>query len=302
MNCFDWENRVSDYLDGSLTSPLKLAADEHVESCASCSMRYNHYRLILSSVSNQPRNPLPLIIRKAPLSSAGVPASRNKRPRLRDSLKFWSTIPWYLRTPIISGGIVLLISLAFSAGPRLLALYDGRVERSLTEYGNEMMPGDGTGAASAARLARGNLTATAAAPGGTVEEADDFSSSEGGGDAEDDTPALKTGASQTWRFNLKTDSPHEVRAKIVEILTRLKVPATTPGIGGIEAPGGIQFDLMVPQAIIQDLKQALEKIAPEPPKELADSPFGETFTWYKKKSAKPLPAGQTHVVIWLAQI
>jgi hypothetical protein len=82
----------------------------------------------------------------------------------------------------------------------------------------------------------------------------------------------------------------------------LKVPANTPGIGGIEAPGGIQFDLIVPQTIIPDLKQALEKIAPAPPKELADSPFGETFTWYKKKTKTPIAVGQTHLVIWLAQI
>ena len=85
------------------------------------------------------------------------------------------------------------------------------------------------------------------------------------------------------------------------ILTDLKIPANTPGIGGIEAPGGIQFDLIVPQTVIPDLKQALEKIAPAPPKDQEGSPFGETFTWYKKKSKNPLAVGQTHVVIWLAQ-
>lgn len=307
MNCFDWQNRASDYLDGSLAANFKREADEHLEKCDDCGEKYKHYRLLLSSISSQPRNPLPATVRKAPL--AVVPPLR--KMGFRDRLRKWSEAPWYIRVPVEGGGIVLIVSLAVSAGPRFRSFYERKVERSLTEY-NEGFGNDEADDSGSAHLGRGKQAETAAAGAPPAAQTDDFSSSEGdssddsadaGDDGNDDEPAVvKATSSDTWRFNLKTDSPHEVRTKIVEILQGLNVPPNTAGIGGIEAPGGIQFDLIVPQVIIPDLKAALEKIAPAAPKELEDSPFGETFTWYKKKSRSPVPAGQTHVVIWLAQI
>jgi hypothetical protein len=306
MNCFDWQNRTSEYLDGSLMGPAKREADEHLEGCESCNARYNHYRTILGSISSQPRAVLPLSIRKDPLSTvAATPEGGKKRGLpLRQRARKWLDLPWWVRIPIEAASIVAVIILAISTGPRIRALYERKIEKSLTEFGDDLSSGD-TETAASGQLARGNVPA-ANAPA-APSAADDFSSGEGDSEAagdneEDDTPVVKAGSSETWRFNLKTDSPHDVRTKIVNILTDLKIPSNTPGLQGIEAPGGIQFDLIVPQAVIPDLKQALEKIAPAPPKELEDSPFGETFTWYKRKSKNPLAAGQTHVVIWLAQI
>jgi hypothetical protein len=300
MNCFDWQNRASDYLDGALIASLKREADEHLESCDSCNTRHKHYRLVLTSIASQPRNALPVAIRKTPLALA----VRDRKIRLSDRIGLWSTLPWYARIPLEGAGIVLLISLAISAGPRLRALYERRMERSLTEYSEGF--GDADSAATTATLGRGNVVAAAdpnAAQAAVDPSSDDFAGGEGGGDAAGDSDSpVKAGAAETWRFNLKTDSPLDVRTKIQKILTDLKVPSSTPGIGGIEAPGGIQFDILVPQGVVVDLKQALEKIAPPPMKELEDSPIGETFTWYKNKSKHPLPAGQTHVVIWLSQI
>ncbi len=298
MNCFDWQNRASDYLDGTLMGSFKREADDHLEGCETCNTRYKHYRLVLTSIASQPRNALPVAIRKTPLAAS----IRNKKIRFSDRIGLWSTVPWYVRVPLEGAGIVVLISVAISAGPRLRALYEKRMERSLTEYSEGL--GETDSASETANLGRGNVVGTAgpgaAAQPGADSSADDFAGGEGG-DSDSDAP-VKAGAAETWRFNLKTDSPLDVRTKIQKILTDLKVPSSTPGIGGIEAPGGIQFDLLVPQSVVVDLKQALEKTAPPPVKELEDSPFGETFTWYKNKSKHPLPAGQTHVVIWLSQI
>jgi hypothetical protein len=311
MNCFDLQNRASDYLDGTLIASLKREADQHLEDCAKCSTRHKHYRLLLTSVASQPRIALPVAIRKAPLAEArgSSQGPKDKRFRIREKIKLWSTAPWYIRVPVEGAGIVLAISLAVSAGPKLRALYERKVERSLTEYNEGFSSDPSDSGEKTAQLSRGNTTA----PGGDSQSAvgsDDFGSSEGNESAADSdtenedeqTTVIKAGASETWRFNLKTDSPHDVRTKIVQILADLNVPPATPGIGGIEAPGGIQFDLLIPRESVPDLKTALQKIAPIAPKDAEDTPMSETFTWYKTKSKLALPAGQTHVVIWLSQI
>lgn len=306
MNCFDWQNRVSDYLDGSLMAAVKREADEHLEKCEECSSHHKHFRQILSSVTAQPRSTLPVSLRKAPLAAA-PPIGKIPFP---ERIRRWSELAWYVRVPLEGAGIVVLISVAISAGPKLRTFYERKIERSLTEY-SEGFGGENAENAASTALGRGNLTGSEKQVGAPTGGAtDDFAGSEGDsetdtsdtGDDDGDPQVVKATSSDTWRFNLKTDSPHDVRTKIVKILEDLKVPASTPGIGGIEAPGGIQFDLVVSQSIVPELKQQLEKIAPAAPTDLADSPFGETFTWYKKRSKSPVPAGQTHVVIWLAQI
>jgi hypothetical protein len=311
VNCFDWQNRASEYLDGSLIGNLKREADEHVESCEDCGTRHKHYRLLLSSIASQPRTSLPVAIRKAPLSAPIHPLSKAQSGvSWMARLRKWSNVPWYIRVPAEGASIVLLVTLAISAGPRLRTIYERKVERSLTEYnegfgtGTENAPDDGDTA-----LARGNIT-TDPATGAhaqlvsdeTVAEGGDSDGDAGDNDDEADAPEIHVGKAEVWRFNMKTDSPHGVRPQIVRLLTELKVPSNTPGFGGIEAPGGIQFDLMVTKEIIPEVKAALEKMAPPPPKDLADSPFGETFTWYKNKSKKPIPSGKARLVIWLSQI
>ena len=76
---------------------------------------------------------------------------------------------------------------------------------------------------------------------GDADEADDAD-----GDAEEvNAPEIHVGKAEVWRFNMKTDSPHDMRPKIVKLLSDLKIPQNTVGFAGIEAPGGIQFDLLV---------------------------------------------------------
>ena len=36
MNCFDWQNKCSDYLDGTMIGAPKKEADQHIERCAEC--------------------------------------------------------------------------------------------------------------------------------------------------------------------------------------------------------------------------------------------------------------------------
>lgn len=319
MNCFDWHNRASDFLDGTLTGPPKGEADEHLESCSDCRERHQHYRLILTSIANQPRSALPVPIRKAPLAAAF--------PRLdiaRMSRSRWEQVPWYLRTTVEGTGIVLLILLGISYGPKLRTLFERNLERNMGEFADTLSStsqGDGSDTSALnLPLSRGKNLALLTSGEGQVPsrntgsaDTDSFASEgdeddgvavDGGGSTEDvnDEVPVKVANSEIWRFNMKTDSPHEIRPRIVQLLTDLNIPTSTPGLGGTEAPGGIQFDLMLPQSVVPGLKKQLQRLAPPTPEGLAGSPVGETFTWYKNRSKHPIPSGQTHVVIWLSQM
>jgi hypothetical protein len=332
VNCFDWQNRASDYLDGALIGSAKREADEHLEGCDDCGGRHKHYRLILSSIASQPRTSLPLAIRKAPFNAQLAKAPGTKSGFFH-KLRGWSNVPWFIRVPFEGLSIILVVTLGISAGPRLRYLYERKVERSLNEYSEGFENADSDAAKEAAKAAaqtQGQSQAQATLVSGTSGGADGAQAKlistdaangapttgegaaiapgetaqddEGEGDDEADAAEIHVGKAEVWRFNLKTDSPRDVRPKIVALLTSLAIPDSTPGMAGIEAPGGIQFDLMVTPEIVPQVKQALEKMAPPAPKDLADSPFGETFTWYKNKSKTPVPPGKTHLVIWLSQI
>lgn len=303
MNCFEWQNRASDYLDGILTGPAKAEADGHLDSCRECHDHYKRYRLLLTAIASQPRSSLPIPIRKSPLAVV--------LPRLDIatlSRSRWEQVPWYVRTSVEGTAIVLMILLGISAGPRLRALYERGVERSLSEFTQSLNSQDPTLDPTSATipLSRGKPAAPAVQPAANTastdsnSDEDDFASS--GDDSGSSDQNIRVGNSEVWRINLKTDSPREIRPKIVQILTDLHIPVDTPGLGGVEVPGGIQFDLLVPQTVVTSIKKQVQALAPKPPAELADSPAGETFTWYMNKSKRKLPEHKTRVVIWLSQM
>jgi hypothetical protein len=140
---------------------------------------------------------------------------------------------------------------------------------------------------------------------GDADDTEELASSEGDSEGADGSAGVdvdsdvQVGKAEIWRFNLKTDAPAIVRGQILKALKDTGVPENTPGIGGVEAPGGIQFDLLVPISVIAPLKGQLERLAGRPSENL---PFNETFTWYKNRSKKPIPNGMSRVVIWLSQI
>lgn len=315
LNCFEWRNLASDYLDGMLMGAAKTDADRHLDSCRDCQERLKRYRALLSTIASQPRSALPIPIRKSPLAAVLPRLDMATLSRSR-----WEQVPWYLRTSFEGAAIVLMILLGISAGPRIRALYERGVERSLNDFTQSLGAENAQDPALDPKVAAIPLARAkpAALPSGTViADGDDFSS--GGDDAsastatEDSEPdsgsavvdkgsGIRVGSSQVWRFNLKTDSPHEIRPQVIKILTELHIPAETEGLGGVEAPGGIQFDLLVPSSVVPSLKRQLETLAPKAPAELADSPAGETFTWYMNKSKHKLPEHKTRVVIWLSQM
>jgi hypothetical protein len=272
-----------------------------------CSKKHNRYRLLLTSIAGQPRSALPPEIRKSPFS-AGLP----KLDWLQPGRTRWEHIPWYIRTTLESTGIIAIILIAVSAGPRLRALYERSIERSLNDFSDSMNSSD---APDAAPLTRGTSAQTTSAE----TMADTYAAGEGGGEAGDeagdasdseeevpvdvaDTSDIKVGNSEIWRFNLKSDSPREIRPQIAKILADSGLGVSAPGVGGTEAPGGIQFDLLVPKSAVSGLKKQIQQLAPPAPADAGNNSMSQTFTWYKNKSKQPIPAGKARIVIWLSQV
>lgn len=290
MSCFEWSNYSSDYLDGTLTDALKREADDHLESCKECSERNKHYRLILSSIADQPRVALPTALKRSPFSAVIL-----KGEVARFSLSRWEKIPWHIRTLVEGMGIVLVVLIGISSAPRLRALYEKSLERSLNDFKESLSLSENSE----------DILDPAIPPlqgkGGhavvpVTSEPDELY---GEDDSENDD--VKVGKSELWRFTLKTVSPDEMRPQVVKALTELGIPMNTPGMGGTQVPGGIEFDMVLPLSQVQNIKHAIQKLAPKTSEESSDQPGSENFTWYKVKSRRKLPEGKSQVVIWLAQ-
>ncbi len=297
MNCFEWQNRASDYLDGTLIGPLKREADAHLDSCPDCSRRHERFRRLTDSIAHQPRSQLPIVLRKSPLSFA-LPKLTSLSRRSR-----WERAPWFIRSSIEGLGIAVVILTIVAVVPRARTFYEKSLEKRLNAFNLAEFSLEGNG--DRAPLLRGKL-----APPDETAQNDDFEGDEALDENENEAEVVLTsagetvrvGSSEIWRFTIKTDSPREVRPKVVKILTDLNLPPDTPGLGGIEAPGGIQFDVLVPQAHIADLKHHLQKIAGVTPGSEPVARGKEIFTWYKHKSRKHIPAGKARLVVWLSQM
>jgi len=312
MNCFEWQNHSSDHLDGTLIGTFKKEADKHLESCQNCNDRNKHYRQILSSIATQPRSTLPVPIRKSPLA---IQLPKIDNPNRRSK---WERTPWFVRTGVEGVGIAFVILFVVAMVPRIRALYERSIERRLDAFNMADLLMESEKEQPLAPLTRGKVVGAEG-----HEVVDDFAGSESDDSEDDEKPTQKkknfpdviVGNSEIWRFNLKTDSPRDVRPKIVQTLSELKLPSDTPGLGGIEAPGGIQFDLLVSQNSISGLRSQLQKLANTlpgsnrnhtsgtgPETSAAPNPGSDTFTWYKNKSKRQIPAGKARVVIWLSQM
>lgn len=303
MNCFEWISRSSDYLDGTLIGATKAEADAHLDTCTECNERHKQYRTLLSVLAQQPRSSLPISMRKAPFAS-GLPRLDLGLNRSR-----WQRIPWYIRTPIEAVGIVLFTLIGVSTGPKIRAFYEAKIEKSLSDFSQIFSDSIHPDSVSTTVPSQPHPSEVAA-------HADDFSSeseTDEETDSADNTPTsdqeeetetgdeIRVGNSDIWRFILRTDSPQELKPKITAILTSLEA-APDGKAEGVSAPGGIQFDLTLPKASVPILKRQLFELAPPTPEGLADSPAGETFTWYKIKSKRQIPSGKARVVIWISQI
>ncbi|MEK7689660.1 MAG: anti-sigma factor, partial [Bdellovibrionota bacterium] len=307
ITCFEWRAHASDFLDGLLPEKTKRDADDHLVGCPACREQLKHFRAILAALSAQPRSALPIGIRKAPLGF------RIPKPDANLKISRWERAPWYVRTAIEGFGVGLLILAIITVIPKARELYEKSTQRKIEAIGFDDpelgMKGEG---AETLQLARGRSDPGngGGGPGATGlensegdidsgEYAEDDLDLEDAPEAETDEGEVTVGKGEIWRFSFKTDSPAELRPRIIQYMKDLRVPADTLGFGGVEAPGGIQFDLLVPRNVIGSLRAQLQKMAKISEKVSGKNagkaqgvPQSTDFTWYKTRSAKPIPEGK----------
>lgn len=300
MECFGWQNLTSDFLDQKLKADLQKKVDAHVQKCDQCGKRVQHLRLLLNTIHRQPKHPLPIPMRKSPLSASLPRLEMLGRSR-------WERLPWFIRTGLEGAGIAVLVLAAVALVPTLRDIYERSQERKLDDLilAEAMIPRDLDSSEPIAPLIRGGSTGTSKdSEEGFINEfpsGDTLAEEEAKHASED--PNLRVGNSQIWRFNLKTDSPKELRRKVIELLIENEIAQSTPGFGGVEAPGGIQFDILIPKEKVLDLKEGLGRVSQPPRPSLGKAaPLREPFTWYKSQSRRRIPRGEARVVIWLSQI
>lgn len=334
FTCFDWHNRISEYLDSALSPVTKRQADLHLDHCLACLNRLKHHQEILRALSQAPRERVSASLRRnplihlsllegssekiTPLPEETTPLRWDKRLLFLNKSYHWQG-KWYLQAGIEGFGIMLVLLVAVSLFPKVRGIYEKNIERRLEAFN---LPDTDISSIKNLPLVRGKDASG-------IQTGDDFSESEHE-DSPDATETETAGASITgaegntthppragkaeiWRFNLRADNAKEVRPKIIQILSEQGVGATTKGIGGREAPGGIQFDLLVPSVKIDKINEALQKLAsmtPSPKTRIYGGGSGNSesnnspknFTWFKNKSKATLPQGFTRVVIWVSQL
>ncbi len=286
MDCFGAQNRMTDALDGVLSPKVGKAFERHLAHCTECETMSAHIRELITVLHKQPRSLMSNDLREDPLSFP----IRRIRNILANPRATWKELPVAIRLLAEGVTIASVVILGIRLGPVAREMYEARMERRLQsmiaaeDQSNRAVP-----------LSRGKSEGDDSDLSDEVANESDSDSSAGVDVADE----VQVGKAEIWRFNLKTDAPTIVRGQILKALKETGVSEKTPGIGGVEAPGGIQFDLMVPQTVIGPLKSQLERLAGTPSENL---PFSETFTWYKNRSKKPIPNGMSRVVIWLSQI
>ncbi|MFZ9595041.1 MAG: anti-sigma factor family protein [Bdellovibrionia bacterium] len=304
MTCFELQRYSSDFLDNQLQESLKKEAQKHVHRCKACSERLSRTQLILKHLAAQPQRSLPEEMRRLPVFT-----QFSAEEASRWGAYSWRRIPWYFRTGIqalgVVGGVLLLISWV----PQLKGLYEKSIEHHLSDFRGTLNVQeassdgfDGSIRDSQGFEAAANSKRTPSEKG-TLEEDTDEIQGEDDFDSEGPSPrALQVGNSQLWRFTIQTVSPDELRPQIAQVLAELKLSSSSANLKGTQVPGGIEFEMIVPLALVSNIKQSLEKIVAkmsQAPEETVDS--SRIFSWYKVKSRKKLPTGMSKVVIWISQ-
>jgi hypothetical protein len=310
MNCFEWRNRAGDHLEGTLSPGARREADAHLAECSSCQESAERYRRMTQALANHRRSLLPIPLRKDPLASPLLKAQWKTLFRRSKAALPGAAPTWWMRTGIEGTGVALALLVALALAPRARTLYERAIERRLDAFPvADLDPTAGSGSSNGAPSPTRGKAESDGNPAGTGTR-EDFTGEYG---EEEDTEAssgnsaddqAKVGASEIWRFNLKTDSPREVQPRVIQLLKSLGVPTTTPGLAGIEAPGGIQFDLLVDPSVIGPLRNGLRKLTPGAATGAAETAptANAQFTWYKNKSKTRMAAGKTRIVIWLSQV
>ena len=287
LTCFEFKKSIPDFLDQRLSYSLQGSTQAHFNACTSCQTLLQHYQIIQATLKNHPQSVMPQELKEKPLS----PVIPQLHSEVLHSLH-WERSPWYIRLLTQASLIVLSIVTLISSTPKLRELYEVQIEKNLSEL-KEPSPSRQEISLQDSE----HLSESQASP-----ELLESNSNEDDFDGEDDFhPTSKMGASQLWRFTLKTVSPDELRLEVLKVLEKFNVSQKNLRSLGIQVPGGIEFDFLFDAEQIGKLKDELQHIAQQPSPSSNPTPGTESFTWYKVHSKKKLPEKKSQVIIWISQ-
>jgi hypothetical protein len=123
MNCFQWKNQISDYLEGTLPEKEMEKAKLHLSHCKDCTQAEKRFQTILYLITHEPKI-------QFPQSTAST----------HSFLCFpysWKNPPWFLRI-LLEGIITLLfiITIIYSI-QTLKALYEKKENENLSHFKQE---------------------------------------------------------------------------------------------------------------------------------------------------------------------
>lgn len=295
MNCFEWKYRLSDFLDGSLSPTVATEAHHHVDSCVSCLSELKRVRAVIHELQQPARATLPTPIRRKYGAAAATAPKALQRKHL----------PWFLRLPIETLAILFVIVSVIEWAPKIRTFLSGRPASPSAALSGEnasltqpLEKSDGTDAGDGAR-----------------EAADNGNTSMDDIDADDEEEAAAParahgrGRGEIWRFSFQAENPfdqrHKISAYLGDLDRRHKLALSEEALSGLEVPGGVQFQMQVPEQLADEIKSALEALGS--PAQMASSPSATAkgllpFAWYKTRSRQPLGEGMAKIVIWIPQI
>lgn len=279
MNCFDWNNHASEYLDGLLAPTLRKQADAHLAGCKNCQGREAHLRLLTRKFAALPRMSLPIELRQDPLTRHPVMHPQNVSAP--ESSRARSGSPWYVRGGFEALFVAASILIVLWAIPKIKTVYDESLQRRLQVLD----------------------------PGDLSKDLADSEENAGEDPSAEVPPAPKTntkiiiGDNEIWRFHFKSESPRELEKIISEKLVQLQVSDPQPK--AVIAPGGIQIDFTLPRSRVLEVRDEMtalsDRYSPQNPT-IKSGIQSQAFAWYRNRSRKPIPPGKSRIVIWISQI
>lgn len=242
---------------------------------------------ILKTLENLPRKNLPLRFRQG--------TKHLRLPTISWS-SFFSDLfgEWTepKRWMLEAGIVVLILYSVLQAGPKITQWQKDQMHRRITAWvSQEDFTDPGL------PLTRGKVIEITPTEEDQTEDHEEFSEES---DEEPVASPIVVASGEIWRFILKTESPLQSRSRILEYFKERAIQMSDPAHSGVEAPGGIQFDIDIPIAEVLKLKQFLSLLSATPLDAATSS--SDSFTWYKTRSKQPIERGKARIVIWLSQI
>lgn len=283
MECFNIQYYLSQYHSQSLPPQTLGDFESHIKKCTSCSSNIKRTQEIAHLIAQTPFAKLDInALKKRSIKLSDL----KPKDLFRYTKQWWAQLSPLIRLLAEAGLIAFIITVGIRLGPQLKKIYETRMDYQLKAL---IAEGENTDSPS---LQRGKLD---------IDSTYDSEFSDVAEEESDTTALAKTSKAEVWRFNIKTDNPAAFRNQVIRFLSRdLRLGKETANIGGIEAPGGIQFDIVIESKHIPTLKSKLEELSQN--SQNTDSTYGQLFTWYKSRTKKPLPVDHARIVIWLSQI